>query len=59
MWEDQTKKPLLSDSQEQQKGGKQKIGAKRSCNDIIFFFLFVACCVGMFIVSLFNIMSSA
>jgi len=52
MWEDnQAKKPLLSDSQEKGKGGKEKIGATRSCNDVIFLFLFVACCVGMVIIS--------
>jgi len=51
MWEDQTKKPLLSDSQEKGEQGKQKIGAKRSCNDIIFLVLFAACIVGMLIIS--------
>lgn len=49
MWEDSAaKKPLLSDSQEK---GKEKIGASRSCNDIIFVFLFAACCVGFVIIS--------
>lgn len=51
MWEeDQTKKPLLSASQEQQKG-KQKIGASRSCNDVLFVILFAACCVGMVVIA--------
>lgn len=50
MWDDQAaKKPLLS--QEKDDGAKQKIGASRSCNDVIFLVLFVACCIGMFIIS--------
>lgn len=49
MWEDSAaKKPLLSDSQEK---GKEKIGASRSCNDIIFVILFAACCAGFVIIS--------
>jgi hypothetical protein len=49
MWEDNAaKKPLLADSQEK---GKEKIGASRSCNDMIFVLLFAACCVGFVIIS--------
>lgn len=48
MWDDQLKQPLLSQPEKKE---KEQIGAKRSCNDLIFFLLFVACCVGMVIIS--------
>jgi len=48
MWEDNSaKKPLLAEGDKP----KEKIGASRSCNDILFVVLFVACCVGFVIIS--------
>jgi len=44
-WDEQTKTPLLNDSQERKKTDS------RGCNDLLFVFLFVACCVGMVIIS--------
>eukprot|EP01110_Echinostelium_bisporum_P004339 TRINITY_DN2067_c0_g1_i2.p2 TRINITY_DN2067_c0_g1~~TRINITY_DN2067_c0_g1_i2.p2 ORF type:complete len:126 (-),score=38.33 TRINITY_DN2067_c0_g1_i2:138-515(-) len=50
MWDDeQTKKPLLGDNKTEAKRGPEE---KRSCNDILFFILFVACCVGFAIVAI-------
>lgn len=45
-WDDKVKTPLL-DSQER-KGTKSE---SRSCNDVLFLLLFVACCVGMVVIS--------
>lgn len=47
-WDDQAKTPLLNDPQQEKKGVKSE---SRGCNDILFLLLFVACCVGMVIIS--------
>eukprot|EP00026_Physarum_polycephalum_P007167 Phypoly_transcript_07223.p1 GENE.Phypoly_transcript_07223~~Phypoly_transcript_07223.p1 ORF type:complete len:491 (+),score=45.98 Phypoly_transcript_07223:65-1537(+) len=45
-WEEQTRTPLLNDPQE-----RKRPETNRGCNDILFLFLFVACCAGMVIIS--------
>lgn len=45
-WDEQSKTPLLNDPQE-----RKKPETSRGCNDIIFLFLFIACCVGMVVIS--------
>jgi hypothetical protein len=45
-WDDQTRTPLLNDSQD-----RKKPETNRGCNDILFLVLFIACCVGMVIIS--------
>ncbi len=47
-WDEAVKTPLLNEPQQE----KQKIETgKRSCNDILFAILFIACVVGMLVVS--------
>lgn len=49
-WDEQARTPLLNEPQQQQQQQGRK-SESRGCNDIIFAILFVACCVGMVVVS--------
>lgn len=51
-WDEQARTPLLNEPQQQQQNQQQERKSEsRGCNDIIFAILFVACCVGMVIIS--------
>lgn len=47
-WDEQSKTPLLNSPQQERKSVKTE---SRGCNDFLFLILFIACCVGMVIIS--------
>lgn len=47
-WDNKASEPLLTGSEKR----KERIETSRSCNDIIFVLLFLACCTGMVVISI-------